>query len=160
MATEIDLGSVIGPQGPQGPKGATGATGPQGPKGDPFAVAKVYQSVASMNAGYASDGVAVGGFVVIETGSVDNEDNAKLYVKGDAAYEFVTDLSGAQGIQGPQGPKGSTGPTGPEGPKGATGATGPQGPKGETGAAGANGADGKTPTFSINEAGHLIATYE
>lgn len=32
--TEVDLGSVIGPQGPAGPQGETGATGPQGPKGD------------------------------------------------------------------------------------------------------------------------------
>ena len=40
---------------------------------------------------------------------------------------------------------------GAAGAKGATGATGATGPKG---------ADGKTPTFSINEAGHLIATFE
>lgn len=32
-----------------------------------------------------------------------------------------------------------------------------KGPKGDTGAAGV---DGKTPTLSINAAGHLIATYE
>ena len=57
-------------------------------------------------------------------------------------------------VVGPQGPKGDTGATGPQGPKGDTGATGP---KGATGAAGA---DGKTTTFSINEEGHLIATYE
>lgn len=36
---------------------------------------------------------------------------------------------------------------------------GEKGDKGETGTAGANGADGKTPTFSINESGELIATY-
>lgn len=40
------------------------------------------------------------------------------------------------------------------GPKGDTGETGAQGPKGDTGAAGA------TPTFSIDENGHLIATFE
>ena len=40
---------------------------------------------------------------------------------------------------------------GPQGPKGETGATGPQGPKG---------ADGKTPTFRIDERGHLIVSYE
>lgn len=34
-----------------------------------------------------------------------------------------------------------------------------KGEKGDTGAAGTPGADGKTPTFSINENGELIATY-
>lgn len=32
--TEVDLGSVIGPQGPKGDTGATGPQGPQGPQGD------------------------------------------------------------------------------------------------------------------------------
>lgn len=65
-----------------------------------------------------------------------------------------------------KGPKGDTGATGSQGPKGDTGLTGPQGPKGDTGATGpkgdtgATGADGKTPSFSIDAAGHLIATYE
>ena len=31
--TNVDLGSVIGPQGPKGATGATGATGPVGPAG-------------------------------------------------------------------------------------------------------------------------------
>lgn len=48
---------------------------------------------------------------------------------------------------------------GPQGPKGDTGAQGPQGPKGDTGDTGPAGADGKTPVFSINAEGHLIATY-
>ena len=51
-----------------------------------------------MNSGYSSDGVPVGGFVIIETGDVNNADNAKLYIKGNTSYEFLTDLSGAQGI--------------------------------------------------------------
>lgn len=86
-------------------------TGPAGT----FAISKVYSSVAAMNAGYATDGVPVGGLVVIDTGNVEDEDNAKLYVKGDAAYEYLTDMSGAQGIQGPKGDKGDTGNTGPQG---------------------------------------------
>ena len=86
----------------------------KGPAGT-FAISKVYSSVAAMNAGYATDGVPVGGLVVIDTGNVEDEDNAKLYVKGDAAYEYLTDMSGAQGIQGPQGPAGATGQTGPQG---------------------------------------------
>lgn len=36
---------------------------------------------------------------------------------------------------------------------------GPKGDTGETGAQGPAGADGKTPSFSIREDGHLIATY-
>ena len=86
-------------------------TGPAGT----FAISKVYSSVAAMNAGYATDGVPVGGLVVIDTGNVEDEDNAKLYVKGDTAYEYLTDMSGAQGIQGPKGDKGDTGNTGPQG---------------------------------------------
>ena len=109
-----------------------------------------------MNAGYASDGVKVGQFVIIDTGNINDADNAKLYVNGATAYTYVTDLSGATGMTGPQGPKGATGATGPQWPKGdtgekgATGATGPQGPAG---------ADGKTPTFEIRS-GHLYAIYE
>ena len=86
-------------------------TGPAGT----FRISKVYSSVAAMNEGYATDGVPVGGLVVIDTGNVEDEDNAKLYVKGDAAYEYLTDMSGARGIQGPKGNKGDTGNTGPQG---------------------------------------------
>lgn len=122
-----------GATGPQGVKGDTGDTGPQGPQGiqgvqgpqgDPFSVSKVYSSVEEMNAGYATDGVPIGGFVVITTGDVEDEDNAKIYCKGDTAYEYITDMSGAQGIQGPQGPQGEQGPMGPQGPKGDTGDAG------------------------------------
>lgn len=125
-----------GPQGETGPKGATGATGatgPQGPQGEAFSIAKVYASVSAMNAGYSSDGVKTGQFVIIDTGNVEDKDNAKLYCKGNTAYTFITDLSGATGMQGPQGPQGATGATGPQGLKGNTGATGPQGPKGDKG---------------------------
>lgn len=122
-----------GATGPQGVKGDTGDTGPQGPQGiqgvqgpqgDPFSVSKVYSSVEEMNNGYATDGVPIGGFVVITTGDVEDEDNAKIYCKGDTAYEYITDMSGAQGIQGPQGPQGEQGPMGPQGPKGDTGDAG------------------------------------
>lgn len=129
-----DAGAT-GPQGPKGDtgaKGATGATGPQGPQGEAFSIAKTYVSVTAMNAGYASDGVKVGQFVIIDTGNVNDADNAKLYVKGASAYTYITDLSGATGMTGPQGP---TGPTGPTGPKGATGTTGTRGTTITTGTA-------------------------
>ncbi len=115
-----DLGSVIGPQGPQGIRGKVGPTGAKGDKGedgakwltgtsapstqgangDPFAIAKTYASVAAMNSGYATDGVGVGQFVVIDTGSVEDTDNAKLYLKGASAYSYITDMSGATGLTG------------------------------------------------------------
>lgn len=80
-----------------------GSKGSKGDTGDAFSVSKVYSSIAEMNAGYATDGVKVGGFVVIDTGNVEDEDNAKLFVKGDTQYDYLTDMSGAQGIQGPRG---------------------------------------------------------
>ena len=69
---------IKGNQGVQGDTGSQGPQGPQGPKGDPFTISKVYDSVAAMNAGYATDGVPIGGFVLIDTGNVEDEDNAKL----------------------------------------------------------------------------------
>lgn len=146
----------IGKTGPQGAQGIQGIQGPKGEKGEPFSVAKTYASVDAMNKGYAADTVPVGGFVMIDTGNVNDADNAKLYVKGAAAYTFITDLSGASGIQGPQGergpqgiqgPKGDVGVAGPQGTKGDTGAQGPAGPKGETGPAGKS-------AFGAN--GHIV----
>lgn len=104
-----------GPQGVQGVKGETGERGPQGiqgpqgAKGDLCTVAKTYQSVAAMNAGFATDTVKEGQFVVIDTGNVNDADNAKLYVKGKTAYTYITDLSGAEGAPGTRGSKWSVG---------------------------------------------------
>lgn len=131
-----------GIQGIQGEQGIPGPAGPQGPKGDdgaPFSIAKIYQSVEAMNADFSGADVSEGQFVLIETGDVEDEDNSKLYVKGSTAYEYVTDLSGAQGIQGP---KGDTGPQGEAGPQGPQGIQGLQGPQGETGPAGPQGEAG------------------
>lgn len=133
-------GNIKGTTGAKGDKGDQGATGAQGPKGDPFAIAKTYTSVATMNSGYTTDGVGIGQFVVIDTGNVEDVDNAKLYLKGASAYTFITDMSGATGLTGPQGPKGATG---------STGAKGDKGDKGDPGV---------TPTLTIRD-GHLIAIY-
>lgn len=114
---------IQGIQGIQGVQGVQGKTGPQGvqgvrgEKGDPFFISKVYSSVAEMDAGYDTDGVPVGGFVVIDTGNVEDADNAKLFIKGNTVYRYLTDLSGAQGMRGPQGVQGIQGPEGPQGPK-------------------------------------------
>ena len=142
-----------GPQGIQGVRGETGERGPQGiqgpqgAKGDPFTIAKTYQSVAAMNAGFATDTVKEGQFVMIDTGNVNDADNAKLYVKGKTAYTYITDLSGATGIQGPQGVQGQQGVRGETGPAGATGAAGPAGAKGAPGTRGSKWSVGTgTPT--------------
>lgn len=168
----------MGPQGVQGAQGEVGPVGPQGPtgekgeKGEAFSIARMFASVAEMNASFNDQDVKEGQFVLINTGNVEDPDDARMYVKGKEAYSFVCDLSGAAGIQGPKGdtgaqgvqgiqgeqgiqgvagevgPKGDTGARGEQGPKGNTGAQGPKGdtgaagPKGETGAKGATGDTG------------------
>lgn len=107
-----------GEQGDTGERGPQGIQGPQGAKGDAFSIAKTYQSVAAMNEGFATDTVKEGQFVIIDTGNVDDEDNAKLYVKGKTAYSYIADFSGATGA------KGERGETGPAGAKGDTGTRG------------------------------------
>ena len=123
----------------KGAKGDTGVQGVQGVQGEAFSIAKTYASVALMNSGYASDGVGVGKFVLIDTGNINDTDNAKLYVKGASAYSYITDLSGATGIQGAQGVQGIQGV---KGDTGATGATGAKGDKGDTGSQGIQGIQG------------------
>ena len=160
---------------PQGAKGATG---------DPFRIAKTYTSVAQMHAGFAGDNVPEGGFVLIATGSVENADNAKLFVKGTEAYQYLIDLSGATGIKGEQGvgvrsitKTGSAGLTdtytvtltdgstytytvtnGRDGEDGKDGADGAPGADGADGADGAPGKDGVSPTVSVTKTttGHTV----
>jgi hypothetical protein len=145
---------ATGPQGIQGETGAagaTGATGPQGPTGLGFKIAKIYSSVSQLEADTAPSGIIAGEFALIDTGNVEDADNSKLYLWTGTEYEYVTDLSGAEGIQGP------AGATGAEGAQGPAGATGPQGPTGATGA-GFNGLTSNTEitigtgnkTFTVN----------
>lgn len=154
---------AAGPAGAKGDQGEVGPAGPQGPEGPageagkPFTIAKTYTSVSEMNADFANTDVPEGAFVAIATGNVNDEDNAKIYMKGTTQFEYLFDLSGADGLTGPAGPQGPAGTAGPQGPKGDQGEAGPAGP---AGAAGPKGADGLTPTFSINAAGELIATFE
>lgn len=111
-----------GAQGPQGHEGPQGIQGPKGDTGEAFRVSKTYGSVAAMHAGFATDGLPNGSFVIIDTGDVEDPDNAGLWCKGDSAYAFVADLSGMEGIQGPVGPRGQQGIQGPKG-DGFSGAT-------------------------------------
>lgn len=96
-----------GEQGDQGPEGQQGVQGEKGDPGEPFQIRKIYSSVDEMEADYNNPGIEEGDFVLIETGNVEDPDNSKLYVKGPTGWQFVTDLSGAQGIQGPKGDTGS-----------------------------------------------------
>ena len=105
------FGIPKGKQGIQGPQGLPGVPGIQGPQGKPFGLAKIYASEAAMNADFNNPDIAVGDFVMINTGDVDDEENSRIYVKKESAYSYVTDMSGAAGIQGPAGPQGVPGNT-------------------------------------------------
>ena len=150
LQADIDLGVLargpkgetgpVGPQGPegkqgpqgkqgiQGKQGDQGVPGPQGPAGKGFNVDKTYPSVAEMNAHFADD-IKEGDMAMIAS-SVDDPDNAKLYIRSNDTMKFLADLSGAQGI------KGETGPVGPQGKQGIPGTAGVQGPAGERGPVG------------------------
>ncbi len=88
------------------------------------------------------ENVEEGNFVLIAS-SVEDEDNAKLYVKGAKDFTFLTDLSGAQGIKGEKGEKGDTGLQGIQGERGPQGLQGIQGPQGLQGKKGEQGEKGE-----------------
>lgn len=136
--------------------------------GDAFVIVKTYPSVQAMEDDYNNPEVKTGQFVMIDTGDVENEEDSRLYLKGNTEWKFISDLSGAQGIQGLsayqvavqhgfegtedewlislKGEKGETGPKGDKGDtgeKGATGERGPQGLQGERGLQGVQGEKGE-----------------
>jgi hypothetical protein len=84
-------------------------------KGEGFSIEKVYASVGEMNADYNNPSIKVGQFVLVNTSDTEHPDNAKLYVKGSSAFEFVVDMSGAVGFTGktPQLSAGATATTAP-----------------------------------------------
>ena len=154
-----ELKGETGEQGPQGLQGIQGIKGEQGPSGEngkdgkDFSIYKTYSSIEAMNNDILN--VPEGNFVIIAS-SVEDEDNSKLFVKGESKFSFITDLSGAagmkgeqgpQGIQGEQGIQGVQGPQGPQGPQGLKGETGPVGPKGDKGDTG----DGLTEKIGTEE---------
>lgn len=77
--------------------------GDKGETGDAFHIVKTYASVAAMNADYSGTDTEIGDYVMVTTSSIEDPDNAKVYIKGNQAFEFVVDMSGATGIQGPPG---------------------------------------------------------
>lgn len=95
-------------KGDKGDKWDTGAQWPQGEQWiqgiqwepwDAFQIYKTYASISAMNADKAN--VPEWKFVMIAS-TVEDPDNAKLYVKADSDFVFLTDMSGATGIQWPQ----------------------------------------------------------
>ena len=136
--------------------------------GDAFTIVKTYPSIQAMEDDYNNPEVKTGQFVMIDTGDVENEEDSRLYLKGDTEWKFISDLSGTQGIQGLsayqialkhgfegsedewvaslKGEKGNTGPKGDKGDtgeKGDTGDRGPQGLQGERGLQGDRGEKGE-----------------
>lgn len=105
-------------------------------------IEKVYTSMEELTKGFSTDNLKEGAFVIINTGNVADEDNAKLFYKGKTQYEFLTDLSGAPGVQGPAGKDGKNGVDGKPGLNGKDGAVGPAGKDGAAGAPGKDGKDG------------------
>ena len=115
----------------------------KGEKGEPgknFSIFKTYLSINEME--LDKENVEEGNFVLIAS-SVEDEDNAKLYVKGAKDFTFLTDLSGAQGIKGEKGEKGDTGLQGIQGERGPQGLQGIHGPQGLQGKKGEQGEKGE-----------------
>lgn len=132
--------------------------------GDAFVIVKTYPSIQAMQDDYNNPEVKAGQFVMIDTGNVENEEDSRLYLKGNTEWKFISDLSGAQGIQGLsayqvavqhgfegtedewlislKGEKGETGPKGDKGDTGEKGATGERGPQGLQGERGLQGIQG------------------
>ena len=125
-----------GAQGLQGPQGIKGDKGDKGDQGNPFVIKKSYASISDMNKDFSNSALSLYDFVIINS-SINDEDNSKLFMKGEKSFEFVTDLSGATGIQGPKGDKGE------QGIQGIQGEVGPQGQKGD------KGDQGITPTIKV-----------
>lgn len=87
--------------------GKDGKDGEKGEKGEPFTIAKTYASIDEMNADFDNEAILTGALVMIVS-DTEQEDNAKLYCKGDTGFVFIVDMSGMQGIQGPKGADGYT----------------------------------------------------
>ena len=88
---------------------------PKGQKGEPFRIVKVYRSILEMQADLNNPEIHVGDMVAIDTGSVEDEDTGKLFVRTNEEFSYLLDLSGATGIQGPEGPEGPKGRDGKDG---------------------------------------------
>lgn len=73
--------------------------------GKDFDIAATYPTIEAMEEDYDNPDIDVRSFVMI-TSNVEDPDNAKLYIKTDTGFSFVTDMSGATGLKGDKGEKG------------------------------------------------------
>lgn len=140
-----------------------------------LSIDKSYPSISAMNADFATMPLNT---LAIISSNVEEEDNSKLYLRGETEWEYLGDLSGKQGIAGPQGAAAGFGQitatvdagTGTPGVKvtasGADtaknftfafsnlkGAPGTNGTNGQDGAPGAPGKDGVSPTVKVSKSG-------
>lgn len=74
-----------------------------GRAGKDFRISKTYTSITEMENDFSGTDVDTYEFAMIDTGSVEDEDTGKLYCKGESAWSYIGDLSGAQGIKGDTG---------------------------------------------------------
>lgn len=74
-----------------------------GRAGKDFRISKTYASVTEMENDFSGTDVDTYEFAMIDTGSVEDTDTGKLYCKGESAWSYIGDLSGAQGIKGDTG---------------------------------------------------------
>lgn len=100
--TNAEYWQILAEKGDKGDTGAKGDKGEKGDTGKDFSIYKTYPSINDMNAD--APNVPEGEFVLIAS-SVEDEDNAKLYVKNSTGFVYLTDLSGATGIKGEKGDK-------------------------------------------------------
>ena len=102
-----------GIKGERGVQGIQGIQGIQGLTGKDFSIAKTFPSVSAMS----GDGLTNGDFVMISS-TVEDPDNAKLYLWNGSEFTFVTDMSGATGVKGERGVQGIQGEQGVQGERG------------------------------------------
>ena len=98
--TETDFINAL--KGAKGDNGNDGPRGFQGPAGKNFQIKKTFASIKEMTDSKGA-GFEDGDFTLISS-TVGDPDNAKLYVWDGKQFNYIGDLSGAQGIQGPVGP--------------------------------------------------------
>ena len=69
-------------------------------RGEAFSIKKVYSSIDEMLSDTVNE-FKEGDFCLIDTGDVENPDNAKLYVRSEVgSWDFLVDMSGAIGFTG------------------------------------------------------------
>lgn len=67
---------------------------------NPMGITRSYSSEEEMYADFNNPDVQLSDIVIINTDDVEDPENARLYLKGDSNWIFITDLSGSQGIKG------------------------------------------------------------